>query len=351
MCQKKLADQRIGIKLGRNVLQYFCVAALLATISYGQSQPSTLVVLPPQAKNLSPDDAKAFESEIDRTFQSNPDARYVAPDASALKSVGADQGCSDLECAIQAGRVMESEHVVYSVVRKEDDKWIMTLRLVDARSGETMESKSGLSTSGTASAAATDFAAALTDPLVVALHSSVPVASAPAAVAQAPVAAPVELPPVSAPVAAAPVSSPSFSEAPAAVAATPAVTPSVPEPVAAAPAPTPAPVVPETVAAAPAETAAPVASAPVEPAPAPAPVVLPPAPVASAPDATASTESSGSSDSSSKKKIVLWTIGGLVVAGGAAAAVLLMSGSSSSNSSGPAPTPSGTMNVVVKLGN
>lgn len=342
MCQKKLADQRIGIKLGRNVLQYFCVAALLATISYGQSQPSTLVVLPPQAKNLSPDDAKAFESEIDRTFQSNPDARYVAPDASALKSVGADQGCSDLECAIQAGRVMESEHVVYSVVRKEDDKWIMTLRLVDARSGETMESKSGLSTSGTASAAATDFAAALTDPLVVALHSSVPVASAPVAVAQAPVAAPV---------AAAPVSSPSFSEAPAAVAATPAVTPSVPEPVAAAPAPTPTPVVPETVAAAPAETATPVASAPVEPAPAPAPVVLPPTPVASAPDATASTESSGSSDSSSKKKIVLWTIGGLVVAGGAAAAVLLMSGSSSSSSSGPAPTPSGTMNVVVKLGN
>lgn len=344
MCQKKLADERIGIKLGRNVLQYFCVAALLATISYGQSQPSTLVVLPPQAKNLSPDDAKAFESEIDRTFQSNQDARYVAPDASVLKSVGADQGCSDLECAIQAGRVMDAEHVVYSVVRKDDDKWIMTLRLVDARSGETMESKSGLSTSGTASAAATDFAAALTDPLVVALHSSVPVA-----VAQAPVAAPVVLPPVSAPVAAAPVSSPAFSEAPAAVAVTPTVTPSVSEPVAAAPAPTPAPVVPETVAAAPAETAAPVASAPVEPAPAPAPAVLPPAPVASASDATASSESSGSSESSSKKKIVLWTIGGLVVAGGAAAAVLLMSGSSSSNSSGPAPTPSGTMNVVVKL--
>lgn len=342
MCQKKFAGKRIGIKLGRNVLQCFCVAALFATFSYGQSQPSTLVVLPPQAKTLSPDDAKAFESEIVRTFQSNQDARYIAADASVLKSVGADQGCSDLECAIQAGRVMEAEHVVYSVVRKEDDKWIMTLRLVDARSGETMESKSGLSTSGTASAAAADFSAALTDPLVVALHNSVPVASAP--VAQAPV-----LPPVSAPVAAAPVSSPSLPEVPAAVAATPAVTPSVPEPVAAAPAPTPAPAVPETIAAAPAETVAPVASAPAEPAP--APVVLPPAPVASASDATASTDASGSSDSSSKKKIVLWTIGGLVVAGGAAAAVLLMSGSSSSNSSGPAPTPSGTMNVVVKLGN
>lgn len=273
------------------------LALALAGLSFAEKP--TLAVLPVKTADATAEESSLFRSELERTFRSNPDVRYVEIESTSLEEIGAANGCSDAECAIQAGRVLDADQVVAPIVSKDGENWMMTLRLVDARSGEVTVSKAGLSGSS-ASAAATDFAAALTEPMVAALHLAAPaLAAAPAYSAPAPAySAP-------APVAAAPAAEPSYA--------------------ATAPEPEKAP----------------------EPAYAPEPVV----------DATASAEAppeeERSSASERKTKIAIWTGAGLLVAGGIAAVVVLMGGESST----PAPVtpnPGGgtnndnTMSVTVK---
>ncbi len=278
MCSKKIAGF-LTLPNG-NSLRGLCFAAAgLATVTMG-AQP-TLTVLPTHMINADQTDGPAFDQEIGRAFQGSSDARYVAPDASALKDVGAEQGCDDRECAIQAGRVMGVSHVVYPSVRKVDGKWIMNLSMVDALSGESVESKSGLSTSETSAAAASDFSTALTEPLTTALHEEVT-----SSVAYAGAAAP-----------AAVASTPSYSSAPAAE--TPAAAAAVETP-----APTPAPAV-----AADEPSSFNSASTTATPAEEPAPV----------------------KDHKTRNRILI-AVGGVAVVG-AAVAVLVGSGSSSSSSS------------------
>lgn len=145
------------------------LALALAGIACADSKP-TLAVLPVQAGDASPEDAEAFRSELDRVFRSSADVRYVDASASSLAEVDAAGGCMDVECAVQAGRVLDADRVVAPIVRKDGENWVMTLRLVDARSGEVTVSKAGLSGSPSASGAASDFASALTEPVVAALH-------------------------------------------------------------------------------------------------------------------------------------------------------------------------------------
>ncbi|MEN9354959.1 MAG: hypothetical protein RL318_2284 [Fibrobacterota bacterium] len=181
-------------------------ALVLAGLACADTKP-TLTVLPPQAGDASPEDAQAFRAELDRVFRSNPDVRFVEANSSALEEVGAQAGCLDADCSIQAGRVLDAERVVSPVVRKEGEGWVMTLRLVDARSGEVTVSKSGLSGSASAAGAATDFASALTEPIALALH----VVEAPVIAATPPVSSGLQssatdLPPMQAPSDAAPAS-------------------------------------------------------------------------------------------------------------------------------------------------
>jgi len=150
------------------------LALALAGIACAEPKP-TLAVLPVQAGDASPEDAQAFRSELDRVFRSNADVRYVDASTSALTEVDAANGCMDVECAVQAGRVLDADRVVAPIVRKDGENWVMTLRLVDARSGEVTVSKAGLSGSPSASGAASDFASALTEPVVAALHVVEPV--------------------------------------------------------------------------------------------------------------------------------------------------------------------------------
>jgi len=150
------------------------LALALAGIACADAKP-TLAVLPVQVGDASPEDAQAFRSELDRVFRSNSDVRYVDASASSLTEVEAANGCMDVECAVQAGRVLDADRVVAPIVRKDGENWVMTLRLVDARSGEVTVSKAGLSGSPSASGAASDFASALTEPVVAALHVVEPV--------------------------------------------------------------------------------------------------------------------------------------------------------------------------------
>lgn len=279
-----------------------CGVLALALAGLACAEKPTLAVLPVKTADATAEEASLFRSELEKTFRANPDVRYIDVSSGLLEEIGASNGCNDAECAIQAGRVLDADHVVSPIVSKDGENWMMTLRLVDARSGEVTVSKAGLSGSS-AAAAATDFSAALTEPMVAALHVAAP------AVAAAPVFA-----------------------APA------------PAPVYAAPAPEPAPAAEPTYAA---STPAPAPEKAPEPAYTPAPAV----------DATASTEppveEERSSASERKTKIAIWTGAGLLVAGGIAAVVVLMSGESST----PAPaatTPGGgtnndnTMSVTVK---
>jgi TolB-like protein len=270
--------------------------ALTALVS-AQAKP-TLAVLPVQSTDATPEDAQAFHSEIERVFRSNPDVTLIDAPAAGLEEAGAAKGCLTASCSIEAGRVLDADKVVTPIVRKEGDNWVMTLRLVDARSGEVTVSKSGLSASPTAAGAASDFGAALTEPMVTALHVVEPVA-----------------------------------------------------PVVAAPAPSVPAAIVLPAAAAVSETAA----VPATPAPAAAPVPVPAA-TASATDLPASPAPEAPSDSAKTgktKKILLIAAGGTLIAGGIAAIVVLLTGKSSSSatastSSGTGTTGSDTMNVTVK---
>lgn len=278
-----------------------CGVLALALAGLACAEKPTLAVLPVKSADATAEESSLFRSELEKTFRANPDVRYIDISSAALEEIGASNGCNDAECAIQAGRVLDADHVVTPIVSKDGENWMMTLRLVDARSGEVTVSKAGLSGSS-ASAAATDFSAALTEPMAAALHVAAPaVAAAPAFAAPAP--APVYSAPT--PEAAAPAAEPTYAAS------------------------TPAP----------------------EPQKAPEPTYTP----APAIDATASTEppveEEHSSASERKTKIAIWTGAGLLVAGGIAAVVVLMGGESSTPAAGPTPgntNNDNTMSVTVK---
>lgn len=166
------ADSRTGMRhfvSNWRILGALALGFTVAAQAEMTAKP-TLTVLPTQVKDISEGDAQSFSSEIERAFRSNPDVRFVPANASSLTEESGSKGCQDVECAVQAGRELDAERVVAPMVRKDGDSWVMTLRLVDARSGEQLASKAGMSASGSASSAASDFGAALTEPLVSALH-------------------------------------------------------------------------------------------------------------------------------------------------------------------------------------
>jgi TolB-like protein len=166
------ADNRTGMRQMVSNWRILGVLALgfVASAHAQVAAKPTLTVLPTQVNDIPESDARAFTSEIERSFRSNPDVQFVPVNTSNLTDESGAKGCQDVECATQAGRQLDAERVVAPMVRKDGGGYVMTLRLVDARSGEQIASKAGMSASGSASGAASDFGAALSEPLVAALH-------------------------------------------------------------------------------------------------------------------------------------------------------------------------------------